>query len=125
MMIIGVPEIESMDRTQGVMLWMMFLLAANTGVGLTLLRERIVFRQLREEIAAFLPTGYDPKRLDYPYIFPFTTPPSWARALALHIEKYPQHALRAAWQRFLKIRNVLMLAEAITLLAFVAWMLLG
>lgn len=104
---------------------MMFLLAANTGVGLTLLRERIVFRLIRDEIAGFLPPGYDPKRLDYPYIFPFTTPPAWARALALHIEKFPDHARRASWQRFVRIRNVLMVGEALTLAAFVVWMLVG
>lgn len=104
---------------------MMFLLAANTGVGLTLVRERIVFRRLRDEIAGFLPKGYDPKRLDYPYIFPFTTPPAWARALALHIEQFPDHPLRTSWQRFLQIRNVLMIGEALTLGAFVVWMLLS
>ena len=103
----------------------MFLLAANTGVGLTLLRERIVFRKLRDEIAGFLPEGYDPKRLDYPYIFSFTTPPAWARALLLHIEKFPQHPLRGSWLRFVRIRNVLMVGEAVTLAAFVVWMLLS
>lgn len=115
----------NLDRTRDVMLWMMFLLAANTGVGLTLVRERMVFRRLREEIAGFLPPGYDPKRLDYPYVFPFTTPPAWARALQLHMEKFPEHPVRASWQRFLRIRNVLMVGEAVTLVAFVVWMVVG
>jgi len=121
-MIIGVLDL---DRTQSVLIWMMFLLAANTGVGLTLLRERIVFRRIREEIAGFLPPGYDPKRLDYPYIFPFTTPVSWATALDAHRERFPDHPVRASWQRFVRIRNVLMVGEAVTLAAFVAWMLLS
>jgi hypothetical protein len=114
-----------LDKTQAVLIWMMFLLAANTGVVLTLLRERIAFRRIRDEIAGFLPPGYDAKRLDYPYIFPFTTPPAWGRALQLHIEKFPEHAPRLSWQRFVSIRNVLMIGEVVTLIAFVAWMLLG
>lgn len=104
---------------------MMFLLAANTGVVLTLLRERIAFRRIREEIAGLLPPGYDSKRLDYPYIFPFTTPPAWARALQDHVLKFPDHPPRLSWQRFVSIRNVLMIGEGITLAVFVAWMLLS
>jgi hypothetical protein len=113
------------SRAQSVMLWMMFLLATNTGVVLTLLRERIAFRRIRDEIAGFLPAGYDPKRLDYPYIFSFTTPPAWACAHLAHAEKFPDHKLRQVWERFLRIRNVLMLGEVATLLAFVGWMLLS
>lgn len=104
---------------------MMFLLAANTGVGLTLLRERIAFRRIRDEIAAQLPKGYDPNRLAYPYLFSFITPPSWADALAQHIALFPIHPARSSWQRFVSIRNVLMLAEVFTLVAFVVWMLLS
>ena len=104
---------------------MMFLLAANTGVGLTLLRERIAFRRIRAEIAAQLPKGYDPTRLAYPYLFSFITPPSWADALAQHITLFPIHPARSSWQRFVSIRNVLMLAEVFTLVAFVVWMLLS
>ncbi|MEO5953441.1 MAG: hypothetical protein ABIQ44_13330 [Chloroflexia bacterium] len=114
-----------MDKTQNVLIWMMFLLAGNTGVVLTLLRERIVFRRIRDEIAGFLPKGYDPKRLDYPYIFPFTTPPAWSRALLLHVEAFPEHPIRASWERFLRIRNVLMVGEALTIVGFVGWMLLS
>jgi hypothetical protein len=118
-------KVYSVDRTQGVLIWMMFLLAANTGVVLTLLRERIAFRRIREEIVGFLPPGYDPKRLDYPYIFPFTTPPAWARALKLHQDQFPEHGARSAWQRFVSIRTVLMIGEALTLVAFVVWMVVG
>ncbi len=114
-----------MDRTQTVLIWMMFLLAANTGVGLTLLRERIAFRRVRGEIAAYLPKGYDPNRLSYPYLFSFLTPPAWASALAQHNQLFPIHPARSSWQRFVSIRNVLMIAEVITLAAFVCWMLLG
>ena len=103
----------------------MFLLAANTGVVLTLLRERIAFRRIRDELASLLPPGYDPKRLDYPYIFPFTTPPAWGRALQDHIAKFPAHPPRTSWQRFVSIRNVLMIGEVFTLLAFVGWMLVS
>lgn len=118
-------EAFELNKTQGVFIWMMFLLAANTGVILTLLRERIVFRRFRDEVAGFLPKGYDPKRLDYPYIFTFTTPPAWARALAAHRERYPEHRYRASWERFLSIRNVLMGAELLTLVGFVGWVVLG
>ncbi len=114
-----------MEKAQTVFLWMMFLLAANTGVILTLLRERIAFRRVREEIAAFLPKGYDPKRLDYPYIFSFTTPPAWARALAQHQQSFPEHPARTAWRRFVSIRNVLMVGEVITLAGFVGWLLVS
>jgi len=114
-----------LDKTQAVLIWMMFLLAANTGVVLTLLRERIAFRRIRDELAGLLPPGYDPKRLDYPYIFPFTTPPAWGRALQDHIDKFPDHQPRISWQRFVSIRNVLMVGEVVTLIAFVAWMLLS
>ncbi len=114
-----------MDKTQGVFIWMMFLLAANTGVILTLLRERIAFRRVRDEIAAYLPKGYDPKRLDYPYIFPFTTPPAWARALSAHVSNFPEHPARSSWRRFVSIRNVLMIGEVFTLAAFVVWMLVS
>lgn len=114
-----------MDKAQGVMLWMMFLLAGNTGVVLTLLRERIVFRKIRDEIAALLPPGYDPKRLDYPYIFPFTTPPAWARALERHVEQQPEHKLRSTWERFRRMRNVLMIGEGLTIVGFVGWVFLG
>ncbi len=113
------------SRAQTVMLWMMFLLAANTGVILTIVRERIAFRRIREEIAAFLPTGYDPKRLDYPFLFSFTTPPAWDRARAIHVEKFPTHQLRLVWERFVRIRTVLMLGEVATLVAFVGWMVLS
>jgi hypothetical protein len=116
---------RALDKTQGVFLWMMFLLAANTGVVLTLLRERIAFRRIRDEIAAYLPQGYDAKRLDYPYIFPFTTPPAWARALATHRTNFPEHAGRAAWQRFVSIRNVLMVGEVLTLVGFAGWVFLS
>ncbi|MFN9298353.1 MAG: hypothetical protein ACK6DZ_11650 [Acidobacteriota bacterium] len=114
-----------MNKTQGVFLWMMFLLAANTGVILTLLRERIVFRRFRDEISGFLPPGYDPKRLDYPYLFSFTTPPAWSRALAVHRQRHPEHPYRTSWDRFVAIRRVLMLGELLTLAAFVLWMLFG
>jgi len=114
-----------LDKTQGVFIWMMFLLAANTGVILTLLRERIAFRRVRDEIAAYLPKGYDPKRLDYPYIFPFTTPPAWARALSTHIGNFPEHPARTAWRRFVSIRNILMIGEVFTLAAFVVWMVVS
>lgn len=103
----------------------MFLLAANTGVILTLLRERIAFRRVRDEIAAYLPKGYDPKRLDYPYLFPFTTPPAWVRALSVHVSNFPEHPARTSWRRFVSIRNVLMIGEVFTLAAFVVWMLVS
>jgi len=121
-MIIGVSEL---NRTQTVLIWMMFLLAANTGVGLTLLRERIAFRRIRDEIAGFLPKGYDPRRLDYPYMFPFTTPLAWKLALDQHISQHPEHTSRKSWARFVSIRNVLMIGEVVTLAAFVVWMLLS
>ena len=72
-----------------------------------------------------LPKGYDPNRLSYPYLFSFLTPPAWAAALAHHIQLFPEHPGRASWQRFVAIRNVLMIAEVITLAGFVGWMLLG
>ncbi|WP_155121416.1 hypothetical protein [Bryobacter aggregatus] len=104
---------------------MMFLLAANTGVLLTLLRERIAFRAVRDEIARLLPPGYDPRRLDYPYLFSFLTPPAWRDALRAHESQFPDHRPRLAWQRFLKLRTILMLGEIAVIFAFVVWMLIG
>lgn len=114
-----------MDKTHAVFVWMMFLLAGNTGALLTLLRERIVFRQLREEIGKFLPPGYDPKRLDYPFLFGFTTPPSWASALRAHEEQFPEHPARHRWNQFRKLRSVLMGGEFVLLAAFIVWVILG
>ncbi len=104
---------------------MMFLLAANTGALLTLLRERIVFRQFRDEVGKFLPPGYDPKRLDYPFLFGFTTPPSWLAALRAHAEQFPEHPARARWSQFRKLRGVLMTGELILVAAFIVWAILG
>lgn len=103
----------------------MFLLAANTGALLTLLRERIVFRQFRDEVGKFLPPGYDPNRLDYPFLFGFTTPPSWAAALASHEGQFPEHPPRQRWKQFRKLRSVLMAGELILFAAFIVWMIIG
>ncbi len=113
-----------MNRIESIFLWMMFLLATNTGVLLTMLRERIYFRRLREEIAQYLPPGYDPKRLDYPYLFDFLTPPSWKDALARHVESFTNHPARKQWLQFRTLRLVLMVVELLAVLAFVVWMLL-
>ena len=113
------------DRTQSIFIWMMFLLAANTGVLLTLLRERIAFRRVRDDIAVGLPAGYDPKRLDYPYLFSFLTPPAWRDALAAHESQYPEHPTRQAWQRFHSLRTALMIVEFASVLVFIGWVLLG
>ncbi len=104
---------------------MLFLLAGNTGALLTLFRERMVFRTFRDELTGYLPPGYDPKRLDYPYLFDFITPPAWAEALRLHREQKPEHRPRGAWERFRRIRTVLMLSEIALLAGFVVWALLG
>jgi hypothetical protein len=104
---------------------MMFLLAANTGVLLTLFRERIFFRAFRDELTTFLPPGYDPKRLDYPYLFGFLTPPAWAEALRGHEERFPGHPARGRWDQFRKLRTGLMLSELLMVGAFVGWMILG
>lgn len=114
-----------MDKTHAVFVWMMFLLAANTGALLTLLRERIVFRQFRDEVGRFLPPGYDPKRLDYPFLFGFTTPPSWAAALQSHERQFPEHPARQRWSQFRKLRGLLMAGELILMGAFIVWMILG
>src|SRR5262249_14434586 len=114
-----------LDKTQQVFLWMLFLLATNTGVLLTLFRERIVYRGFREELNRFLPPNYDPKRLDYPFLFAFLTPPAWAEALRLHQEQLPEHRLRLSWLRFRKIRSLLMILEVAIVALFVVWMLLG
>ncbi len=103
----------------------MFLLAANTGVLLTLLRERIAFRRVREEVAAGLPAGYDATRLDYPYLFSFLTPPAWANALAAHEAHFPEHSARQAWRRFHSLRTALMFGEFAAVLVFIAWVLLS
>jgi hypothetical protein len=114
-----------LDKAHSVFVWMMFLLAANTGALLTLLRERIVFRQFRSEVGSFLPPGYDPDRLDYPFLFGFTTPPSWAAALRMHEEQFPQHPARSRWSQFRKLRSVLMVLELFLIAAFIVWAILG
>lgn len=114
-----------MDKTHAVFVWMMFLLAANTGALLTLLRERIVFRQFRDEVGRFLPPGYDPNRLDYPYLLSFTTPPSWAAALRSHEDQFPGHPARERWSQFRRLRSILMAAELLLFAAFIVWMILG
>jgi hypothetical protein len=114
-----------MNKTDTVFVWMLFLLATNTAVIVTLLRERIVFRRIRDEIARFLPAGYDPKRLDYPYLFGFTTPPAWAEALAAHRDQSPGHSARGSWERFRAIRGFLMLVEVALVVGFALWMALG
>lgn len=115
----------TVDRIQTIFIWMMFLLAANTGVLLTLLRERIAFRRMRDEVAAGLPAGYDPKRIDYPYLFSFLTPPAWAAALAAHEARFPEHPARQAWRRFHSLRTALMIGEFAAVLVFIAWVLLS
>ena len=115
----------TVDRTQTIFIWMMFLLAANTGVLLTLLRERIAFRRVREEVARYLPAGYDPKRLDYPYLFSFLTPPAWREALAAHESSLPDHPVRQAWRRFHSLRTALMIGEFAAVLVFIVWVLLS
>lgn len=113
-----------MTKFEGIFGWMVFLLSANSGVLLTLMRERIYFTKLREELARFLPAGYDPKRLDYPYILDWFTPPSWREALEQHVEAFPDHPARKRWLMFRSLRHWLMLAELAAVLAFAAWFLL-
>ncbi|GAB4370769.1 MAG: hypothetical protein OHK0021_13530 [Bryobacter sp.] len=114
-----------MDRTQDVFLWMAFLLATNTGIVLTLLRERIVFRTFRDELGRLLPPGYDPNRLDYPYLFDFLTPPAWREALRQHTERMSVHPARDRWLTFRRIRTVLMGVEGLLVVAFVVWAVMG
>jgi hypothetical protein len=85
----------------------------------------VFFRAVGDEIARYLPKGYDPKRLAYPYMFTFTTPPAWRDALAKHIESAPDHPRRQLWLRFRTLRNWLMAAELVGVLAFVAWFAFG
>lgn len=113
-----------MTNYEGLFGWIVFLLSANTGVILTLLRERIYFGTLREEIGRFLPPGYDPKRLDYPYILDYFTPPSWRDALEQHQTAFPEHPARKRWLMFRRLRHWLMLAELAAVLAFAVWFFL-
>jgi hypothetical protein len=114
-----------MEKAQGVFFWMMLLLAANTGVLLTMLRERIFFRAVAEELGRLLPAGYDPKRLSYPYMFTFLTPPAWKAALERHLSEKPTHAARDLWLRFRKLRHWLMGIELAMVVAFILWALLS
>ncbi len=116
---------RSLEKTQSVFIWMMFLLAANTGVLLTLFRERVFFRMFRDELTRFLPPGYDPKRLDYPFLFGFLTPPAWGEALRAHGERFPEHPARGRWEQFRKMRLGLMVSELLMVAAFVVWAILG
>lgn len=105
--------------------WMLFLLATNTGVLLTMLRERVAFRVIRERIAAYLPPGYDPSRLSYPFLFDRLAPPSWRAALAEFERVSPEDPHGRRWRQFQKLRSGLMLAEIVGVLLFVVWMVLA
>lgn len=118
-------EATSIEAAPNILTWIVLLLATNTGVILTLLRERLVFRLFREELERLLPPGYDPKRLDYPYIFDFTVPPAWREALAKHEQRMSVHPARDRWLIFRRIRNVLMVVEVLLIFAFAAWMVMG
>lgn len=114
-----------MSKPEAIIGWIVFLLSANTGVILTLLRERIYFAKLRQEVAGFLPQGYDPNRLEYPYILDRFTPPAWREALAQHHRQFPDHPARKRWLLFRSLRHWLMLAELAAVLAFAVWLVLG
>lgn len=114
-----------MEKDRLVLVWMLFLLATNTGVLLTLLRERITFRMIRDSIVAFLPPGYDSKRLAYPFLFDRLAPPSWRAALAAYEQSDSSNLQLRRWRQFQKIRTGLMLAEVAGILLFAVWMALG
>lgn len=114
-----------MDKDRLVLVWMLFLLATNTAVLLTLLRERITFRLIRDGIVAFLPPGYDSQRLSYPFLFDRLAPPSWRAALATYEQLESANAQRKRWRQFQKIRIGLMLAEVAGIFLFAVWMALG
>jgi hypothetical protein len=114
-----------MSKPEAVIGWIVFLLSANTGVILTLLRERIYFSKVRSELGRFLPEGYDPNRLEYPYILDPFTPPAWREALAQHVKQFAEHPARQRWLLFRRLRMWLMLAELAVVLAFAVWLVLG
>jgi hypothetical protein len=114
-----------MSKPEALIGWIVFLLSANTGVILTLLRERIYFGKLRGEVGRFLPDGYDPNRLEYPYILDAFTPRAWREALRQHCEQFPSHPARQRWLLFRRLRHWLMWAEIAAVLAFAAWLVLS